>query len=98
MISLSSTYDLKEPDVPLHTVKLGDAVQDVSDSPNKPSYRAALGDVAASFDFGPAIPLQRKNRLHSTLVSPDVVWPAYVVYGNGDVIIAFTDLTPDLTG
>lgn len=76
-------------------MKLGDSLQDLTDSPSKPSYRAALGDVAASFDFGPPLELKRKNRFHSTLTSPDVVWPAYIVFGNGDVIIAYTDLSPD---
>lgn len=93
-----STYDLNEPDVPIHVVKLGDAAQDLTDSPTKPSYRAALGDVAASLDFGPPVELRRKNRRHSTLATPDVVWPAYIVYGNGDVVIAYTDLSPDPSG
>ncbi|XP_061162673.1 nucleoporin 88-like [Saccostrea echinata] len=96
--NILSTYDLKEPDVPIHTVKLGDSVQELTDSSNKPSYRAALGEVAASFDFGPSVELRRKNRLHSTLVNPDVVWPAYIVYGNGDVNIVYTDVTPDPAG
>lgn len=90
-----STYDLREPDVPIHIVTLGDSLQDLTDSPSKTSYRAALGDVAASFDFGPPVELKRKNRFHSTLTSPDVVWPAYIVFGNGDVVIAYTDLSPD---
>lgn len=93
--NLLSTYDLREPDVPIHTVTLGDSLQDLTDSPSKTSYRAALGDVAASFDFGPPVELKRKNRFHSTLTSPDVVWPAYIVFGNGDVVIAYTDLSPD---
>nr|XP_022342130.1 nuclear pore complex protein Nup88-like [Crassostrea virginica] len=96
--NLLSTYDLNEPDVPIHVVKLGDAAQDLTDSPTKPSYRAALGDVAASLDFGPPVELRRKNRRHSTLAAPDVVWPAYIVYGNGDVVIAYTDLSPDPSG
>lgn len=90
-----STYDLREPDVPIHIVTLGDSLQDLTDSPSKTSYRAALGDVAASFDFGPPVELKRKNRFHSTLTSPDVVWPTYIVFGNGDVVIAYTDLSPD---
>ena len=45
--------------------------------------------------------LQRKQRLHSTRLQSmetDIVWPVFVVRGNGDVIMAYTDLRRNKSG
>ncbi|KAJ8312006.1 hypothetical protein KUTeg_009379 [Tegillarca granosa] len=88
-----STYDIQEPNVPLQVIHLGDRDQNFSQSPTKRSYSAALGESATCFDFGPPLELGRKQK-NLSLTNRDsyLVWPVYVVKGNGDVLIAYVDI------
>ncbi|KAK3082723.1 hypothetical protein FSP39_003496 [Pinctada imbricata] len=96
-----STYNISEPESPSQIIKFGENVQEFSQSPSRKNFSAVLGDVAASFDFGTPLELVKKQRLHSSSLrplEPDIVWPVYVVRGNGDVIMAYTDLRKNKSG
>lgn len=88
-----STYNIQEPNVPLQVIHLGDRDQNFSQSPTRKSYNAALGERATCFDFGPPQELERKQRnLSITNRDSYMVWPVYVVKGNGDVLVAYVDI------
>ena len=60
----------------------------------RPSISTALGEHAVSFDFGSGEEVSYKNK-GSPVSQRDVkmVWPVYCVKGNGDVVVAYSDLS-----
>ena len=84
-----------EPERPVQTVFLGDTEVSYSLSLSQPSpISGALGDCVMSFDFGPSEEVQKKSGSYrSSKVDTRTVWPIYCVRGNGDVIVAYTDLS-----
>ena len=93
-MSCCSIYNIQDPNVPVQVIKLSHAPQDINQSPTKVSFPAALGEHAASFDFGPPITLKKKSRPYARTEGAEVtVWPAYIVRGNGDVLVAYTEVS-----
>ena len=93
-----SIYNILDPNQALQTIHLGDEDHSFGMSLTRPSIGTALGEYAVSFDFGAVEEVSCKNR-----GSPGVqrsqrdvknVWPVYCVKGNGDVVVAYTDLSP----
>jgi len=94
MTYLHSLYSVQEPNAPIQIIHLDGSSQDISHTSNQASISAAHAEAAVGFDFGPPLELNRKQRLTSRSVGSDVltVWPAYIVRGNGDIVIAYTDV------
>ncbi|XP_071178496.1 nucleoporin 88-like isoform X2 [Mytilus edulis] len=89
-----SIYNIQEPNIPVQVIKLSNAPQDINQSPTKVSFPAVLGEYAASFDFGPPVTLKKKQRPYTKTETASVtVWPAYIVRGNGDVLVAYTEVS-----
>jgi hypothetical protein len=90
-----SIYDILDPDRHVQTVFLGDSEVSYSLSLSHPSpISGALGDCVMSFDFGPSEVVEKKSGSYrASKMDTRTVWPIYCVRGNGDVIIAYTDLS-----
>ncbi|XP_060594751.1 nucleoporin 88-like [Ruditapes philippinarum] len=93
--NLVSIYDIMDPDRSVQTVFLGDSEVSYSLSLSHPSpISGALGDCVMSFDFGPSEVVEKKSGSYrASKMDTRTVWPVYCVRGNGDVIIAYTDLS-----
>ena len=94
-----SIYNILTPDHPVQTVHLGDEDHSFGMSLTRPSISTALGEHAVSFDFGTVEEVFCKNRgsplgMQSVQKEARAVWPVYCVKGNGDVVVAYTDLSP----
>ena len=88
-----SIYNIQDPNIPFQVMKLSNAPPDIEQSPSKVSFSAALGEYGASFDFGPSISLKKKPRPYTKNEGTSLtVWPAYIVRGNGDVLVAYTEV------
>lgn len=56
------------------------------------SYAASLGEIAVAFDFGPLVDAPR--HLTGTRLKDDLlVYPLYILYGNGETFLSYTSLT-----
>lgn len=56
------------------------------------SYAASLGEIAVAFDFGPLVDAPR--HLAGTRLKEDLlVYPLYILYGNGETFLSYTSLT-----
>lgn len=56
------------------------------------SYAASLGEIAVAFDFGPLVDAPR--HLASLQLKEDLlVYPLYILYGNGETFLSYTSLT-----
>lgn len=56
------------------------------------SYAASLGEIAVAFDFGPLVDAPR--HLTGTRLKGDLlVYPLYILYGNGETFLSYTSLT-----
>ncbi|XP_041349036.1 nucleoporin 88-like [Gigantopelta aegis] len=94
--NIFSIYDISEPDKPVQMIHLDDGEFDFNVSPSKMTLSTALGETAVSFDFGPPVELKVKERLGIVTNDDDIqVWPAYIVKGSGDVVIAYTALNQE---
>ncbi|XP_053375397.1 nucleoporin 88-like [Mercenaria mercenaria] len=93
--NLISIYDIMEPGRPVQTVFLGDNEPSYGLSLSRPlSISGALGDYIMSFDFGLAVDVEKKSGSYRAgKTETRTVWPVYCVRGNGDVIVAYTDLS-----
>lgn len=70
----------------LQVTKLGHTSPSYSLSPSHSTFEAALGDIAVAFDFGAPYEVSQRN-------SDDLVYPMYILKGNGDVLVLVTSLT-----
>ncbi|OWF40258.1 Nuclear pore complex protein Nup88 [Mizuhopecten yessoensis] len=91
-----SVYNVQFPDIPTQVIHLDSHGADLSQTTSCISVATALGERTMGFDFGPSIQLSRRASLsQSSLYSQTdsiTVWPAYIVKGNGDMLVAYTDL------
>ena len=82
----------------MQTIHLGDEDHSLGMSLSRPSISTALGEHTVSFDFGNAEEVFCKNKgspiFQNSQREVKKVWPIYCVKGNGDVIVAFSDLSP----
>ncbi|XP_060083278.1 nucleoporin 88-like isoform X2 [Ylistrum balloti] len=86
-----SVYNIQFPDVPVQVIHVDS--QEPSQSASCISVATALGEKTMGFDFGPPIQLSRRASFSlSSQMDSTTVWPAYVVKGNGDMLVAYTDL------
>ena len=93
----NSIYDLLEPDRPTQTIYLGDNEPSYTLTRTWPSTSSALGDHVVAFDFGTPVQLERKSVFaRSGKGAAPTVWPLYCVRGNGDVVVAFSDISDRL--
>ncbi|XP_028823533.1 LOW QUALITY PROTEIN: nucleoporin 88 [Denticeps clupeoides] len=83
-------YSLKEPHTPAKVMSLSQCEDDSSVNSGGHSYAASLGEIAVAFDFGPPAdapqPIGRQK-------GEVVVFPLYILYGNGETFLSYTSLT-----
>ena len=90
-----SVYSLTEPDHPRTSTQLQTGeLPSTHASPTKLNISAALGETAVTFTFGPPQELQAVKRPFqipddSALVT---IWPVYVVKGNGEIMVTYTEV------
>ncbi|XP_069135413.1 nucleoporin 88-like isoform X2 [Argopecten irradians] len=91
-----SVYNIQQPDVPVQVIHLDSGGPEPSQSSSCISVATALGEKTMGFDFGPPIQLSRRPTFSQSSQSSQsdsvTVWPAYVVKGNGDMMVAYTDI------
>ncbi|ESO97745.1 hypothetical protein LOTGIDRAFT_205604 [Lottia gigantea] len=95
--NILSVYDMTEQNKASQTINLDSIHSDLNISPTKISFSAALGERAVAFDFAKPIELKPKKKVLG--IQPDetdnIVWPVYLVKGNGNVCIAYTTTLMD---
>lgn len=94
-----SIYDLLEPERATQTIYLGDNEPSYSLTRTWPSTSSALGDSVVAFDFGPSIELEKKSNFTRAIKGSSLtMWPMYCVRGNGDVMVALSDVSERYAG
>ncbi|KAM9440325.1 nucleoporin 88 [Clarias gariepinus] len=90
-------YSLKEPHTPARVLSVSQSEEDSSVHPRGRSYAASLGEIAVAFDFGPLVDAPR--HLTGTGLKEDLlVYPLYILYGNGETFLSYTSLTYAILG
>ncbi|KAK7087821.1 nucleoporin 88-like [Littorina saxatilis] len=93
--NIFSVYNLTEPERPLSSTNLQPGeLNSFQASPTKFNISAALGETAVAFTFGPPHELRPVKRPFQIPKSEDAVtvWPVYVVRGNGDVMVTYSEV------
>ncbi|XP_052220932.1 nucleoporin 88-like isoform X2 [Dreissena polymorpha] len=92
--NIINVYDILDPERPTQTLYLGDGEPSIILSQTRPSTSCALGDNVVCFDFGPPVEVfKNAGSMKGSKGSAGLtVWPLYCVRGNGDVIVAYSDL------
>ncbi|XP_033628379.1 nuclear pore complex protein Nup88-like [Asterias rubens] len=85
-------YDINSPHKPIQCHRLGEYSTSYSLSANRSTFEVALGDVAVAFDFGPATEDSRRALERPSGCGP-LVYPIYILKGNGDVFLLQTSLS-----
>lgn len=89
-----SIYSLVDPEKPAQTIYLGDSEPAYSLPLTRPSTSSALGYNVVAFDFGLSVEVKKKSGFRKTAKGAGLtVWPLYCVRGNGDVVVAYSDLS-----
>ncbi|KAJ8044244.1 Nuclear pore complex protein Nup88 [Holothuria leucospilota] len=78
-------YDTSNAAKAMQVTKLGNEGPSYSLSPSHTTFEVALGDIAVAFDFGVPLEVPSNN-------STDLVYPLYILKGNGDVFMLLTSL------
>ncbi|MCI4394556.1 hypothetical protein PGIGA_G00170270 [Pangasianodon gigas] len=85
-------YSLKEPQTPARVLPVSQSDEESTIHPRGRSYAASLGEIAVAFDFGPLVDAPR--HLTGTRLKEDLlVYPLYILYGNGETFLSYTSLT-----
>ncbi|TSP36111.1 Nuclear pore complex protein Nup88 [Bagarius yarrelli] len=85
-------YSLKEPHAPARVLPVAQSEEESGIHTRGRSYAASLGEVAVAFDFGPLVDAPR--HLTGTRLKEDLlVYPLYILYGNGETFLSYTSLT-----
>ncbi|KAI5089449.1 nuclear pore complex protein Nup88 [Silurus meridionalis] len=85
-------YSLKAPQNPSRVLSVSQSEEESSIHPRGRSYAASLGETAVAFDFGPLVNAPR--HLNGTRLKEDLlVYPLYILYGNGETFLSYTSLT-----
>ncbi|XP_057216248.1 nucleoporin 88 [Triplophysa rosa] len=82
-------YNLKEPQSPAKVLHVSQLDEDSSIHTRGRSYAASLGETAVAFDFGPLADSPRHLHMKQDLV----VYPLYILYGNGETYLSYISLT-----
>ncbi|RWS31668.1 nuclear pore complex protein Nup88-like protein [Leptotrombidium deliense] len=87
-------YNINEPHIVHHEIKLSNC-ELIGKSPFS-VFASSLGETAVSFDFGLPVPKSsykcNEDEQPLTLTSSECLWPIYVLKGNGDVLVVYTNL------
>ncbi|KAL4224419.1 ribosomal small subunit export from nucleus [Mactra antiquata] len=93
-----SIYDILEPETAIQVISLysGETEPSYPMSLTQITIQSALGDYVTSFDFSPTpIDICKKtSSLKAGHKDSHTIWPIYCVRGNGDVVVAFSDISP----
>lgn len=85
-------YDVADPQIPYHVIALSCIEPSFYLTSNsRTSFSSCLGETAVSFDFGPPI-LAPVTKSDSEEQKQDIIWPIFILKGNGDIYIVHSNL------
>lgn len=82
-------HNIYEPDKMIQVISLGQ-IDSRSMSSMHPSLYSVFGDRAVSFDFG--TPVNVPSKLKSARNKNTLAWPIFVLQGNGEILMFYTDI------
>lgn len=87
----SRIHNIYEPEKMMQIISLGQIDNSRGLSAMHPSLYSVFGDSAVSFHFG--TPVHVPSKLKSTRTKNSLAWPIFILQGNGEILILYSDIT-----
>lgn len=84
-------HNIYEPEKMMQIISLGQIDNSRGLSAMHPSLYSVFGDSAVSFDFG--TPVHVPSKLKSARTKNSLAWPIFILQGNGEILILYSDIT-----